>query len=63
MAELVKAMCDMCGFSEFAKVVLIKVDTESNDVYLEVVCPKCGHKGTLSFVSLVRSALSGKDTA
>ena len=49
--------CDMCGYKDHTKLVSAKVDTEHNDVYLQVECPNCEHKATISMTSMVRNAM------
>lgn len=63
MIHPVKPCCDKCGFMDYAKLVQIRVDVENRDVYLDVVCPRCGHTGVMSFVSLVKTAMKDEDTA
>lgn len=54
----VKMQCDVCGFNDHTKLILARVDIQEQDVYLDVQCPKCGHTGAISFVSLVHHAMS-----
>lgn len=54
---LVYFLCDLCGYQDHTKLVSAKVDTDNNDVFLQVECPNCEHKATISLVSMVRDAL------